>query len=216
MPERFENREDAGKKLGERLKSLAEENPIVLGLARGGIPVAAALARELDAALDALVVRKVASGEDREFGEGAVAPAGIRVVQSDAEPPAGEVERAEKEMRRRIDEYLDGHPAPDIAGRLAILVDDGLATGVTALAAIRYARTLDPARIVMAVPVLSEEALQAVRAEADELVYLEVPNPFHRVEEAYLSFEEVTDGEVHRHLNERHQTDDQAGGSSNR
>ena len=187
--------------MGEALRRFEGERPLLLGLARGGLPVAAAAAGGLGAEFDALVVRKVApKGEDREFGEGAVAPGGIEV----GDAPQGEVDRAKREMDRRIDAYLDGHPAPDVRGRLVILVDDGLATGVTALAAIRYARTLDPTKVVMAVPVLSREAWEAVAAEADETAFLHRPEPFRAVGDAYASFEEVTD-EVVRSLLTRRQ-----------
>lgn len=188
----FRDREDAGRKLGEALRSFADERPILLGLIRGGLPVAAAAAEVLGAEFDALVVRKAAPEGDREFGDGAVAPGGVEV----GDAPREEVEKAKREMRRRIDAYLDGRPAPDVAGRLAILVDDGLATGVTALAAIRYARTLGPKGIVVAVPVLSGAALEAVQAEADAVVYLDRPEPFRAVEESYERFDEVTDDEI--------------------
>lgn len=189
----FRDREDAGARLGEALRRFADRKPLLLGLARGGIPVAAAAARTTGLPFDALVVRKVkAAGEDREFGDGAVAPGGVQV----GDAPPEEVDRARAEMDRRIDAYLDGHPDPNIEGRFAILVDDGLATGVTALAEIRYVRTLGPMGIVVAVPVLSEEACKAVEVEADEVVFLLKPEPFHAVEDAYVSLEEVLDEEV--------------------
>ena len=187
----FEDRADAGRQLAGRLRGF--ERPILLGLARGGVPVASSASEVLGCDFDALVVRKIkAAGEDREFGDGAVAPDGIEV----GDAPREEVARAAHEMDRRIDAYLDGHPAPDIAGRLAVLVDDGLATGVTAIAAARYARTLGPARLVLAVPVLSEEALRAMEPEVDEVVYVEMPVPFHAVGDSYEKFPEVTDDEV--------------------
>ena len=194
----FRDREDAGERLGEALRPFAAERPLLLGLARGGVPVASAAARAFGAEFDALVVRKVKSaGEDREFGDGAVAPGGIEV----GEAPREEFARAEAEMARRVDLYLKGHPAPEVAGRTAILVDDGLATGVTALAAIRYVRTLGPSRVVVAVPVISEEARRAVSAEADRLVFLHRPESFRAVEDAYASFAEVSDEEIQNLLN---------------
>lgn len=193
----FQDRDEAGRRLGEALRRFKEREPILLGLARGGLPVAAAAARTLGVPFDALVVRKVkAAGEDREFGDGAVAPGGIQVGDARKE----EVDRARAEMDRRIDEYLDGRAEPNVRNRFVILVDDGLATGVTALAAIRYVRTLDPAGVVIAVPVLSEAARRAVEEEADAVVFLEKPEPFHAVKDAYASFEEVTDEEVERLL----------------
>ena len=137
--------------------------------------------------------RKAAPRDDREFGDGAIAPDGIEV----GDAPQEEVNNARREMDRRIEEYLDGRPAPDVRGRMAILVDDGLATGVTALAAIRYARSLGAAKVVVAVPVLSEEARRAVAAEADGLVYLDLPEPFRKVQDAYESFGEVVPEEIH-------------------
>ncbi len=187
---KFKDRIDGGERLAERLGDL--ERPLLLGLARGGLPVAVAAGKVLKAEFDVLVVRKAVRPGDREFGEGAVAPSGIVVGDASRE----EMDRARAEMRRRIDAYLDGRPAPEVERRLVVLVDDGFATGVTALAAIRYVRTLGPARVVVAVPVISCEAYEAVGREADEVVFVEMPEPFHAVGNSYERFEEVTDEEV--------------------
>ncbi len=195
----FRDREDAGRKLGEALRRFADERPLLLGLVRGGLPVAAAAARVLGADLDALVVRKAAPPDNREFGDGAVAPDGIEV----GDAPPEEVAQARREMDRRIQAYLGGRPAPDVEGRTVILVDDGLATGVTAIAAIRYARTLGPKQVIVAVPVLSEEARKAIDSEADDVVFLDCPEPFRAVGDAYESFGEVTDQEIKATLGTR-------------
>ena len=193
----FKDRADAGRQLADALHPFRSERPLLLGLARGGLPVASAAARALGVEFDALVVRKVATtGKDREFGEGAVAPGGIEVVGEGDRPSKDEFDRAKQEMERRIDAYLDGHPAPNVAGRFVILVDDGLATGVTALAALRYVRTLGPSKVVVAVPTLSEEARDALSTEADGIVFLTMPRPFRAVADTYGSFGETTDQEV--------------------
>jgi putative phosphoribosyl transferase len=200
----FRDRQDAGKQLGEKLKLLEEQRPILLGLARGGVPVAAAAAEVLGSDLDVLVVRKVAPPGNREYGIGAVAPEGIvyfdpeglRATGLSPEALEETIEEERAEMQRRIEAYRGGTPAPDVQGRLVVLVDDGLATGVTAIAAIRYVRTLRPAKVVFAVPVLSEPALEAVEREADEVVYVTLPYRFRAVGEFYEDFSETKDADV--------------------
>lgn len=207
----FRDRTDAGERLGKALMRFAGDRPLLLGLARGGVPVAAAAARLLDADLDVLVVRKVAPPGNREYGIGAVAPEGIvyfdpeglRATGLSPEALEETVEEERAEMQRRIEVYRGGRPAPNVPGRLVVLVDDGLATGVTAIAAIRYVRTLGPAKVVFAVPVLSEPALEAVEREADEAVYVTLPHRFHAVGEFYEDFSETKDEEVTRTLSER-------------
>ena len=204
----FRDREDAGQRLAEKLRFLQDQKPILVGLARGGVPVASAAARLLGAELDTLVVRKVAPPENREYGIGAVAPEGIAYFDPeglkhtglDPEALRETMEEEQRELRRRVEVYRGGTPAPDVAGRLVVLMDDGLATGVTAIAAIRYVRTLGPTRVVFAVPVLSEAALHAVEREADEVVFVHLPDRFRAVGEFYEDFKEVQDDEVRTHL----------------
>lgn len=200
----FQDRVDAGRKLGEKLLPIKDGNPLLLGLARGGVPVAAAAAKLLGAELDTLVVRKVAPPGNREYGIGAVAPEGVVYFDQEGLKSSGldpealheTIEKERAEMQRRIEVYRGGRPAPNVEGRLVVLVDDGLATGVTAIAAIRYVRKLNPARVVFGVPVLSEAALQVVEREADEVVYVTLPYQFRAVGEFYENFAETEDEEV--------------------
>lgn len=209
---KFDDRKDAGQRLGERLRRFESERPLLLGLARGGVVVAAEAARVIGAEFDALVVRKVAPPGNREYGIGALAPEGVAYFDEAAVRATGisreELERRTEEekaeMQRRIDVYRGGRPAPDASGRCAVVIDDGLATGVTAVAALRYVRTLGPAKVVLAVPVLSSAALSLTEIEADEVIFLTMPEPFRAVGDWYESFAETTDEEVRDLLAERY------------
>ncbi|RYG22509.1 phosphoribosyltransferase, partial [bacterium] len=170
----FRDRLEAGERLGAALSIFKEQRPLLIGLARGGVPVAAAAADLLDADLDTLVVRKIAPQGNREYGIGAIAPEGTVYFDPEGLQHTGlkpealreTIEEERREMQRRIEVYRGGKPAPKVAGRLVILIDDGLATGATAVAAIRYIRTLKPSGVIFAVPVLSGAALKAVEREA--------------------------------------------------
>ena len=209
MPHRFRDRREAGKELAEQLARYAHEpDVIVLGLPRGGVPVAYEVAAALSVPLDVFVVRKLGVPGHEEYAMGAVAGGGIRVINEDVirdlriPPDAVErVERAERaEIERREVAYRGGAPAPPLAGRVVILVDDGLATGSTMLAAVAAVRTQHPGRVVVATPVASMEACDAVRREADDCVCVSVPDPFYGVGLWYLDFTQTTDEEVQRLL----------------
>ncbi len=204
----FKDRQDAGRQLGERLLPYAREDAIVLGLPRGGIPVAAEIARKLQAPLDVLVVRKLGAPGHEELAFGAIGPAGgitlnpdvvqlLGLCQSDIERVAA-VER--RELERREHRFRGRRPFPNLAGRTVILVDDGLATGATAMAAIGAVRHMQPRRIILAVPVGSAQAVSMLRPEVDELLCLVAPDDFRAVSLWYEHFNQTSDEEVIRLL----------------
>ncbi|MFI8191847.1 phosphoribosyltransferase [Streptomyces sp. NPDC085946] len=213
---RFRDRRQAGRQLAERLLARQREgalpDPVVLALPRGGVAVAEEVARLLDAPLDVLVVRKIGAPFQEELGVGAMAGDGEPLFDEDALRrlrlsktelgPVVERERAELRRRERI--YRQGRPAPELRGRTVIVVDDGLATGSTARAALRSVRRQDPARLVLAAPVASPEAADLMSAEADEVHCLARPAAFLAVGLWYDDFDQLTDEDVLSALRGRH------------
>ncbi|RZB19876.1 phosphoribosyltransferase [Streptomyces sp. F001] len=204
----FRDRRQAGRDLAERLRILREEGalprPVVLALPRGGAVVAREVAQVLQAPLDVLVVRKIGAPFQEELGVGAIAGDdpplfdertldGLGLSETDV---AGIVERERKEVQRREQRYRRGRPAPDLQGRTVIVVDDGLATGATARAALRRVRREAPGRVVLAVPVGSPEAVELLRGEADDVVCLHRPESFMAVGLWYENFDQLTDDDV--------------------
>jgi putative phosphoribosyl transferase len=205
----FQDRAMAGAELGRELRRLGlQGQPLVLGLPRGGVPVAYEVARALHAPLDVLLVRKVGMPGQPEVAIGAIASGDITVhdPQIDREFPQlrESFERLatpqRSEMRRRERVYREGLAALDLSGRTVVLVDDGLATGCTMLAALRAARAAGAAVIVAAAPVASRQAAQLIGPEADRVVVLKIPPRFSAVGEWYVHFEQVDDAEVCRLL----------------
>ena len=200
----FEDRADAGRRLAEGLASLRGEDVVVLGLPRGGVPVAAEVARALQAPLDVIVVRKVGVPWQPELAMGAVGEDGVRVVNEDVVRTAGvsqarweRVEAAERhELERRVRRFRGDRAREPLTGRTVIVVDDGIATGSTAQAACRVARASGAARVVLAVPVAPAGSIDAMRRAADEVVVLETPAHFHAVGQWYTDFSQTTDDEV--------------------
>ncbi|MGZ4306574.1 MAG: phosphoribosyltransferase, partial [Solirubrobacteraceae bacterium] len=180
----FVDRRDAGRRLATQLLALAQERPVVIALPRGGVPVAFEVARALDAPLDVLAVRKLGAPGNPEFGVGAIAEDGTALLNAATATRVGmtqrdlelTVERELRELRRRVERYRDGRAPLDLRDRTVIVVDDGLATGLTDLAAVRALRTRGAARIVVAVPVGAREAVALVGEEADDVVCHTIPH----------------------------------------
>lgn len=200
----FADRSEAGRQLAEELRELSLEKPAVLGLARGGVPVAAAVARELGAPLDVLVVRKLGCPGQPELGIGAVGELGVRVLNTKLITRLGltdeqieDIARREgAEVDRRVERYRRGSAPVKLKGRTAILVDDGLATGFTAGAAVGVVRQLQAAQVVLAVPVAPRQAVESLKEVADRVVVLQTPPDFMAVGQWYRDFTQVSDEEV--------------------
>ncbi|MCW3047685.1 MAG: Erythromycin esterase [Solirubrobacterales bacterium] len=210
---RFRDRAEAGRLLAERLRDYAgRDDVVVLALPRGGVPVAFEVARALDAPLDVYVVRKLGVPGHEELALGAIASGGTRVLNKQAVEslgiPAEWIEaidaKERRELERRERAYRGDRPPPDVAGRTVILIDDGLATGSTMLAAIWAIRDDEPARIVVAVPVADPDVGGALRGEADEVICLSTPRPLHAVGVWYEDFTQTTDDEVRELLSRAH------------
>jgi putative phosphoribosyl transferase len=201
----FRDRADAGRRLAERLGHYAgDPEVLVLGLPRGGVPVAAEVAAALGAPLDVYVVRKLGVPGHRELAMGAIASGGVRVVNervvsatSLSEEVIEEVAREEERELERRERLLRGErPPPEVAGRTVILVDDGIATGSTMRAAIAALRALEAARIAVGVPVAAPDTCLELAREVDEVVCVAMPEPFMAISLWYEDFEQTTDAEV--------------------
>jgi predicted phosphoribosyltransferase len=193
----FRDRVEAGDVLAGRLGHYAgRDDVLVLGLPRGGVPVAARVARALGAPLDVFVVRKLGVPGHEELAMGAIATGGVQVVNLDEVVLSRVAEVEGRELIRREQRYREGRGPPDLAGRVVILVDDGLATGSTMRAAVAAARRLGPARLVVAVPTAPASTCQHLREEADEVVCATTPRPFRAVGYSYRSFPQTSDQEV--------------------
>ncbi|GAO11860.1 phosphoribosyltransferase [Streptomyces lydicamycinicus] len=200
----FTDRADAGRRLAEALQHLEGEEPVVLGLPRGGVPVAFQVARALKAPLDVIVVRKLGVPYQRELGFGAIGEGGVRVISDDIvrrgrleQADLASVEHAEAaELARQAERFRAGRPRLSLEGRTAIVVDDGIATGATAAAACQVVRAQGAARVVLAVPVAPPDAAERLRTAADEFVCLSTPFAFSAVGEWYQDFSQTPDDEV--------------------
>jgi len=206
---RFANRRDAGTVLAERLRAYAgRDDVLVLGLPRGGVPVAYEVARALGAALDVFVVRKLGVPQQRELAMGAIASGGVRVLNDDVvrwyripqETIDAVAQGEERELARRERAYRNGRPAVPIDGKVVMLVDDGLATGSTMRAAIAAVRRLNPSRVIVGVPVGARDTCADLGAVADEVVCAQMPAAFSAVGAWYEDFSPTPDDEVTRLL----------------
>lgn len=202
----FTDRREAGRRLAERLSRLKDQDPVVLALPRGGVPVAFEIARALAAPLDLVLVRKLGAPQQEELAVGAIAegePAELvlddRLIRHLHIPQAylDEAKAAAlREIERRRKLYCGDRGTVDIAGRTAIVVDDGIATGATMRAALRSVRRRKAARVVLAVPVAAGPTLRKLRREVDEIVCLETPADFYAVGQFYGAFPQLPDEEV--------------------
>ncbi|RRR73105.1 MAG: phosphoribosyltransferase [Candidatus Viridilinea halotolerans] len=204
-PRRFANRTTAGAELAARLVAHGGYvAPLVLALPRGGVPLAAAIAQALQAPLDLLLVRKLGVPDQVELAMGAIAEGGVLVLNEavvarlriSAQQIAQVKYEEEQELARRAQVYRGTRPAPQLAGRSVILVDDGLATGTTMRAAIRAARKDNPAQIIVAVPVAARAIAEAIGAEVEQLVALEVVDDLDAIGRWYADFTQMNDAEV--------------------
>ena len=211
MKTQFFNRSEAGKILVENLGAYVNrDDVIVLALPRGGVPVAAEVAKRLNAPLDVFVVRKLGVPEHPELAMGAIATGGVRVTNQGVVEalriPAivsdAVAAQEQEELARRERAYRDDLPAPDVEGKTVILVDDGIATGSTMIAAVAALRQLDAARIVVAAPVIAGSTYYEIRRLADDVAAVLVPRNFYGVGQFYEDFSQTTDDEVRRLLAE--------------
>lgn len=208
----FRDRRDAGLALGKALLEHRDwQDPVVLALPRGGVPVAAEVARELKAPLDILVVRKIGHPHQPEFAIGALASGGVMVINGETDSFLRDVspaeidrivERERAELGRREALYRGDRVPVPLEGREVIVVDDGLATGATMRAAVQAVRQLRPARVTVAVPVGARESCDALRSLADDVVCIRTPEPFRAVGLWYSSFPQTSDEEVRQVLAE--------------
>jgi len=212
----FKNRSDAGKRLAAKLQGYANRpNTVVLGLPRGGIPVAFEVATKFGLPLDVFVVRKLGVPGHEEFAMGAIASGGIRVLNEDAirslniprEMIESVAEKEGEELRRREQLYRGNHPVFDVRDQTVILVDDGLATGATMRAAVQALRKQKPLSIIVAVPAAAPEACEELGEEADEIICAITPDPFFSVGSWYVDFSQTTDEEVNQLLSIAHKAE---------
>lgn len=206
----FSDRRDAGRRLARELRALADRDVVVLGLPRGGVPVAYEVARALHAPLDVIVVRKLGVPGQPELAMGAIGEDGVRLVDERlirgvgvTDEQLARVEARERaELERRAERFRGTRPRMDLTGRTALIVDDGIATGSTARAACRVARAHGATRVVLAAPVAPTDVVSRFGADADDVVVCASPRPFLAVGRFYDDFTQTTDEEVVRLLAE--------------
>jgi predicted phosphoribosyltransferase len=199
----FENREEAAEILADRLSKYRGHNPLILGIPRGAVPMAKIIAGALGGELDVVLVHKLGAPDNPEFAIGSVSEAGD-IYLSDAAKELGisqdyisrEAKAQSKTLRRRRTLYTPVRPAIDPLNRIVIVVDNGIATGATLIAALRAVRLRHPAKLIAAVAVAPKETLERIAKEADEVVCLEVPRDFYAVGQFFRDFSQVTDEDV--------------------
>ncbi len=209
----FRDRQEAGRMLAEELARYAGQDDIVVfGIPRGGVIVADQVATRLDLPLDVVVTSKVGAPTNSEYAIGAVDPDGQVIVNEEAGYSVAEVEHLGRTVRekigRRIDLYRGGLLGVDVEGAVAIVVDDGIATGLTARAAVSYLRRHGASHIVVAAPVIAADTATLMRTEADEVIAIETPSVFYAVGQFYRHFEQTSDDEVLEALGEDDEDED--------
>lgn len=200
----LQDRADAGKKLAKLLTSYKNTNTIVLGLPRGGVVVAYEIAKELKAPLDIVVTRKIGAPTNEEYAIGAIGPGDVCVLDEDAIIDLGVTEqqiaaiitKEKQEMARRISLYRKNRPELNVKNKIVILVDDGAATGKTALAAIRFLKTMSPQKIIFACGVCARDTARILQQEVNEVISLAYPEPFYAVGSWYVNFPQTVDAQV--------------------
>jgi len=206
----FKDRVEAGRMLAQKLLDYRGSDAFVLSIPRGGVVVGFEVARELEAKLDVVMPRKIGAPGNPELAVGAVAEDGTVTLNSrlisDLNIPEeylqDEVKRQVEEIRRRVKMYRSGSPPPRVGGKNVILVDDGLATGYTMKVAATYVRKQSPSSIVIAVPVAPADTVEKLGKDVEKLVCLYTPEPFYAISQFYLNFEQVSDEEVIKLLNQ--------------
>lgn len=201
----FKNRQDAGKQLAKLLSDYADDsNSIVLGMPRGGVVVAAEIAKAFHLPLDVMIARKIGAPGQSEFAIGAIAPGGIVMLDETYIQMYGLSESAiqnmiadeKEELERRIHVYCGDKGLPNLNGKTVILVDDGIATGRTALAAVRAVRAMKPSQIILAAGVCAADSAEKLKPEVDKLICIACPHDFYAVGAWYENFDQTTDDEV--------------------
>lgn len=206
----FKDREEAGRMLAKALREYKGQDVVVLAVPRGGVVVGYYVAKELGCPLDVVVPRKLGAPYQPELAIGAVAEDGTTVLNEELieslDVPKSYIDRKIKEeiheIKRRVSLYRSGKPAIPVENKIAILVDDGLATGATMKAAIRFVKKLNPKAIIVAVPVAPPETVENIKQEVDKVVCLSTPVPFYAIGQFYEQFDQVEDEEVIRLLSE--------------
>ncbi|HZM36162.1 MAG TPA: phosphoribosyltransferase family protein [Burkholderiales bacterium] len=203
MSRLFDSRLDAGRRLAKALAGYRGRNPLVLAIPRGAVEMGAIVARELQGELDLVLVKKLRAPYSPEFAVGAIDETGWAHVASHAGAAHADEAYLEKEkatqlelLRRRRAQYTPARPPADPAGRVAIVVDDGIATGESMIAALHAVRAKNPERLVCAVPVAAPDSLERIRPYADEVVCLDAPEDFRAVSQFYRDFPQIEDDEV--------------------
>ncbi|HYB03959.1 MAG TPA: phosphoribosyltransferase [Nitrososphaerales archaeon] len=206
----FRDRKEVGQLLADRIRKLNIKNPIVLAIPRGGVPVAREIALAIRAPLDLVITRKIGFPGEPEYAIGAVTQEGHIIVDHQTVSRMGvtekylkeEAERQTKEIQSRMERYRGETSYPDLKGKDVIIVDDGIATGNTILAAIESVRRKNPASIILAIGVAPPDAIRKLTKSVDSVICLDTPEPFFSIGEFYVSFEQVDDDEVQRILTE--------------
>jgi putative phosphoribosyl transferase len=201
-PKIFRDRQDAGQQLAQLLEKYKDQKPIVLGMPRGGVVVAYEIAKMLHAPLDVIVARKIGAPGQPEFAIGAIAPGDVRVVNPEVggyfnSAEVNEIiEREKQEMDRRIEVFRGNKPGLEVKDRVVIIADDGVATGQSALAAVRSVRKMGPKKIILVAGACALDAVSMLEKEADEVICISLPDAFYAVGLWFQDFAQTTDEEV--------------------